>query len=297
MQQNLLKHGRLAVVCVCSLFVMLLFSACAGVAGGTSATTGGGTITGSVVSVNTSARSVTLNVNGQQFTVSGLTDPQISALQTQIGKRYSVQVQANGSNSYTINPGTDPTETDNATPQVNVTPESTNDNNGTNNNNNNGVNEPGSISFIGKVQSYNAGTLVVSLPGNQSLSMSAVNGQTEFKNLTSPQVNQIVNVDALANPNGSFMASKVEATDVSDQQDTIKLNTVAFKGVTTQAVGSNGQLAFKVGNKSYSFTISATTQLKDFTSAQAIGANQSIKVEVLYNGGNGAVQKVASNNG
>lgn len=297
MQQNFLKHARLAVVCVCSLFVMLLFSACAGVAG-TTGTSGSGTITGSVVSVNASAHSVTLNVNGQQVTVSGLTDQQVSALQTQVNKVYTIQVQAGQSstNTYTINAGTDPTENDNGTPQVNVTPETNNDTN-TNSNTNNGVNEPGTISFIGKVQSYNAGTLVVALPGNQSLSMSAVNGQTEFKNLAAPQVGQIVKVDALANPNGSFMASKVEAADLGDQQDTVKMNTVDFKGVTTQAVGSNGNLSFKVGNKSFSATIVATTELKNYPNAQAIGANQNVKVEVLYNGNSGSVQKVEQNNG
>lgn len=297
MQQKFLKHARLAVVCVCSLFVMLLFSACAGVAG-TTGTGGIGTITGSVVSVNASARSVTLNVNGQQVTVSGLTDQQVSVLQTQVNKVYTIQVQASqsGNNSYTINAGTEPTQNDNGTPEINVTPETNNDNNA-NTNTNNGVSQPGTISFIGKVQSYNAGTLVVTLPGNQSLSMSAVNGQTEFKNLVTPQIGQVVKVDALANPNGSFMASKVEAADLGDQQDTVKMNTVDFKGVTTQAVGSNGNLTFKVGNKSFSATIVATTQLKDYPNAQSIGANQNVKVEVLYNGNSGSVQKVQQNNG
>src|SRR5579859_4597664 len=176
MQSNFLKHVRLAVVCVCSLFVMILFSACSGVAG-TSST--GGTITGSVVSVNASAHSVTLNVSGQQVTVSGLTDQQVAALQTQVNKVYTFNVQGGQSGSnYSINTGTDPTETDNGTPQINVTPEANNNDNN-NNNSNTGTPEPGKISFIGKVQSYNAGTLVVSMPNNQSLSMSAVNGQTE----------------------------------------------------------------------------------------------------------------------
>ncbi len=288
MQQNFLKHVRLAVVCVCSLFVMILFSACAGVAG-TGSTTGGGTITGSVVSVNASAHSVTLTVSGQQVTVSGLTDQQITALQTQVNKVYTFNVQAGQSGSnYNINVGTDPTETDNGSPQINVTPEATNDNN-------TGVNEPGTISFIGKVQSYNAGTLVVAMPNNQSFSMSAVNGQTELK--TTPQVGQFVKVDAQANPDGSFMATKIDATDSSDVQDAVKLNTVDFKGVTTQAVGSNGNLTFKVGNKSFSFTIGGTTELKDFQNAQAIGTNQPVKVTVIYNGSSSTVQKVGNNNG
>ena len=78
MNQFLLGRMRWVIVCACSLFVMLLFTACSGTIGtGTSS----GTITGSVVSVNQANHSATVNVNGQQFTINGLSDPQVSQIQ------------------------------------------------------------------------------------------------------------------------------------------------------------------------------------------------------------------------
>lgn len=293
MKKTLLNHLRLTIVGMCAIFVMLLVSACSGVAGSNGSASG--TITGSVVAVSAANRSVTLNVNGQQITVNGLTDQQVTAIQSQVGKTYTINVQAaqTGTNTYAISAGTEPTETDNATPEVNVTNTETDNNTATN-----GTNEPGNINFIGKVQSSNGSSLVAIMPGNQTLTMNIVNGQTEIKNLNVNQLNgQTIKVTAVANADGSFMASKLEATDSGDLQDTVKLNTLDLQGVTTQAVGANNTIKVKVGNKVYTFTLSATTQLKDFANAQAIAANQNVKLEVLFNGSNANVQKVENGNG
>ena len=66
------------LVCGIGFLMMILFTACAGVASTTGTTTtgtttGATTITGRVVSVNTAQHSAILNANGQQVTVSGLT--------------------------------------------------------------------------------------------------------------------------------------------------------------------------------------------------------------------------------
>jgi type 1 fimbria pilin len=85
MKQLTFNHVRTLIVCISSLFVMLLFSACSGIAG-TTTTNGTTTITGSIKSVNASTHSVVLDVSGQQVTVGNLTDQQIAALQPQVGK-------------------------------------------------------------------------------------------------------------------------------------------------------------------------------------------------------------------
>src|SRR2546430_2587148 len=101
------------LVGVIGLLMMILFTACAGVAGTNGTNTGGNAITGAVVSVNPAQHSAILNVNGQQVTVSGLTDQQVTTLQTQVGKTYTIQVTQGSGNSYTINP--------NSTPELNET--------------------------------------------------------------------------------------------------------------------------------------------------------------------------------
>ena len=83
---------------------MILFTACAGVA----RTTGATTITGRVVSVNTAQHSAILDVNGQQVTVSGLTDQEVTTLQAQVGKTYTLQVTQSSGTSYTMNPNSTP---------------------------------------------------------------------------------------------------------------------------------------------------------------------------------------------
>jgi hypothetical protein len=288
MKQFLLKRISPLVIGVLALFAMLLFSACAGVATTTNANgTTTSKVTGSIVSVNQSAHSVTLNVGGQQFTVSGLTDQQIAALQNQVGKTYSIQATQTGSNAYTIASNTDPVEDDTATPGVSTTePASTT-----------GANEPGSISFIGKLQSMSSSNAVVTMPNGDSLTV-ALTAQTDRSDLVGqPAQGQSIKVDATANTDGSFMATKLGTVQGDDLTDTTKLNTVDFSGVTTSAVGTDNVIHFAVGNKSYSFTLSPTTEVKSFASAQAIGANQAVKVEVLFNNGsNGTVIKVDNAN-
>lgn len=287
MKTTLIKRIRVAAVCVCGLFILVLFSACSGIAGvGSNGTT---SVTGTVQSVNASAHSVVLSVNGQQLTVSGLTDQQVTALQTQVGKTYSFQVGADNNGSYTINTGTDPTESDNGTPGVT----SSNDNNTPVNT---GANAVGSLSFIGKVQSASNGTMTVIMPGsNKALSFSINNltDQSDF-NGTLPGAGQYVKVDAQANADGSFTATKLGQVDSNDAQDVQKLNTVDYQGVTTQAVGSNGNISVKVGNNTYVFTIGSSAEVKDFNGAQSIPANQAVKVEVLFNGSNALVQQVSN---
>src|SRR5947209_4085295 len=145
MNQFLLGRVRWVIVCACSLFMMLLFTACSGAIGtGTSS----GTITGSVVSVNQANHSATVSVNGQQFTINGLSDQQVSQVQGAVGKTWSFQVSGNNS-SYQISSGTDPQENDNGTPEANETPQAneTPDTNGS---------EPASLSYSGAVQSVKA---------------------------------------------------------------------------------------------------------------------------------------------
>ncbi|GAC1402679.1 MAG: hypothetical protein NVSMB49_19110 [Ktedonobacteraceae bacterium] len=291
MKQSLLKQVRLIVVCVCSLFVMLLFSACSG-ALGTTGTNAGNTLTGSLQSVNAATHSVVLNVNGQTITVSNLTDQQITALKTQVGKTYSFHVEGtqSGSNSYTIGTNTEPIESDNATPVVESTT--------TADTNNSGVNEPGSLSFIGKVQSASGSTLVVAMPNGQTLAANIVNGQSDLSKFGGnlPAVNTVVKVNANANTDGSFLLAELDTTGTEDVQNTTQLNTVDIQGTTTQAVGSDNVVHLKVGNKNFAFATSPNTELKDFANVRAIASNQTIKVEVLFNGSNGTLLKAENGN-
>jgi hypothetical protein len=104
----------------------------------------------------------------------------------------------------------------------------------------------------------------------------------------------LIKVEALANPDGSYIAQKIDTTDSGDLQDQ---NKVDYAGVTTSAVGANNNLSFKVVTKVLTFTIGPTTQIKDFASAQAIGSNQPVKVKVLYNGSVATVLEVQNSNG
>jgi hypothetical protein len=284
MKKSTFNRLHLLIICVCSLFVMILFSACAGVAGTGTTTNGTTTIVGSIQSVNASTHSVVLTVSGQQYTISNLTDQQISALQSQVGKVYSIQV-TNNNGIYTINTGTNPQQDDNGTP-------------GINNDQPTGTNEPGKISYLGKVLNANSSSLTAALPNGQSLTMN-LNAQTDQGDLNGAAVStgQVLKVEATANTYGSFTATKLSLTDNGDLQNTTKLNTVDFKGVTTSAVGSDNVIHFNIGNKSFAYTINSSTELKNLANAQAIANNQPVKVEVLFNGSNANVIKVEVSNG
>jgi hypothetical protein len=279
------------VVCAIGLMVMVLFTACAGV----TTTNGTTTVTGTIKSIDTNTGSVTLSVAGQTVTINGLTPAQASALQSQVGKMYTIQATQNSDGTYTITAGTNPASSAPGTPEGIETPNPNETPNATE-----PVGSNGNVSFIGKVQSVSNGSIVVSMPDSSTLSMSIVNGQTDLSDFNGglPSAGQTIKVAADANPDGSFLATKLSATDQSDLSDQTKLNTVDFQGVTTSAVGSDRVIHFAVGKKSYSYTIGSTADLGDFNNnAQAISNNQAVKVEVLFNGSTGTVVKVGNANG
>ena len=267
--------------------MMLLISACAGVSG----TLGSGnsvSITGTVQSVDTANDTVTLSVQGQVLTIKGLNSTQLSAIQSQVGKVYTITATQNSDGSYTITTGTTPINDDNTQGISQGIVTATTDD-GTPD-----VNEPGSIAFIGKVQSVTNSSLVVAMPNGQNLPMSIVNGQTDMKDLPGslPTVGQLLKVEATTNTNGTFMATKLSVADSGDLQDQ---NLVKYQGLTTRAVGTDHVLHLKVGNQSLTFTISSSADLGDFNNnAQSITSNQSVKVEVLYQGSTSIVQKVSN---
>lgn len=283
--KQMLNRFRMVIVCMAGLLLMALFTACAGV----TTTNGTVSITGKIQSVDVANGTVTLNVQGQSqpIVIKGLSSAQVSALQSQVGKTYTITATQNSDGSYQIEVNGNPVLSTPGTPEgiqtadTNETPSAP---------------EQGSISFIGKVQSVSSSSIVVSMPDGSTLSMNIVNGQTDLSDFNGslPGANQLIKVDANSNSDGSFTATKLSATDSSDST---KLNTVDFQGVTTSAVGSDGVIHFKVGNKSFSFTIGSNTDLGDFNNnAQSIQANQAVKVEVLFNGATGSVVKVSNAN-
>jgi hypothetical protein len=270
MKSPLLKKFVFSVV---SLVIMILFAACAGV--GTPGTTI--TLSGSITKVDTANHSVTITSNGQPYTVTGLTDQEVQALNAQIGKVYTIHVTQNSDGSYTLTTGTEPTPGA-ETPEPNETPSTST-----------GV---GSISFTGPVQSASASSLTVKLPDNSTITM-GINASTDQGDLNGAQLSngQLVNIKASANADGSFTATKIKRADSSDSSN----NTVDFQGQTTQAVGSDNVLNFKVGNKSYSYTISSTAKLDDFGgNAHSIASGAAVKVEVTFTGTTGSVTKVSN---
>jgi hypothetical protein len=275
MNQKIVKQ---IVVGIAALVLMIMFTACAGVG----ASTGNGltnlTFSGSVVSVDVAHHSVTLNVNGQTKTINNIPDNVISNLQNQVGKFYSMQVTQNSNGTYSIQSGT------NVTPEANETPES---------NQTASVNEPGSIDFIGSVQSANSSNVVVKMPDSSTLAL-VVNGQTDLSkfNGSLPNAGQTVKVSATAS-NGSFIATDLKPTDSGDLQNQ---STVTFQGVTTNAVGTDRVIHFTVGNRSFSYPIASTADLKDFNgNAQSIANAASVKVKVQFNGISGTAIDVSNN--
>ena len=285
MQQPIVHRVQMAVICIVGLVLMVMVTACAGV--GSPSTGGTITIKGTIVSVNASQHSATLNVNGQQATVSGLTDQQVTALQTQVGKVYSLQVTGSG-NSYTIVQNSTPVLSETETSGVNTTPSG-------------GVTQPpttfapGSLNFMGTVRSVSASSLTVSMPNGSTLSMNitALTDRSHFGGGL-PTSGQLIKVEATANADGSFTATKLDTTDASD---VVNQNLVQYKGLSTSAVGADRVIHFKVGTRSYSFTIGATTDLSDVGgNAQAIQANQIVKVKVQFAGSTATVLKVERSN-
>lgn len=289
------KQVRILIVSVCSLFIVVLLSACQGVvtSNGTglssngTATTSGNSITGQIVSVNAQTRSVTLLVNGQQFTISGLTDQQIAALQS--NQTYTFQLTQptqSGTYSYTANSNTMPQEASNSNTSTSSSTSSQS-----------GTPAQGNIEFAGKVQSVSGSNVVVSTPDGQTLSLNIVTGQTDTSDMKGTPLSsgQVIKVKAITDQSGNFVASKVGIEKPDDQQQ--DMSTVQYQGVTTSAVGSSNQISFKVGNKSYSFPISNTADLKDFNNnAQSIQNNMQVQVKVTFNGTNGTVVKVSNPN-
>ncbi len=274
MNQKVVKQ---IVVGIAALVLMIMFTACAGV--GTTNSNGLTTLSGSVVSVDATNHTVTLSVNGQTRTIKNIPDNVISNLQGQVGKFYAIQVTQNSDGSYNIQSGT------NVTPEANETP---------NSNETSSVNEPGSIDFIGNVQSVSSSNIVVKMADGSTLSMSIVSGQTDLSkfNGTQPSVGQLIKVSATAN-NASFTATELKPTDSSDLQDQ---NTVTIQGVTTQVVGSDRVIHLTVGNRSFSYPIVSTAELKDFNgNAQSIVNGTPVKVTVQFNGTSGSVLDVSNN--
>jgi hypothetical protein len=114
-----LQQLRLRTIagCIFGLFIMMLFTACAGVATTTNANgTTTTIINGTIVSVNASAHSATLNVGDQQVTVSGLTDQQVAPLQANQGKPYAFQATQTGNQTYSIQSNTEPQLESSSTP-------------------------------------------------------------------------------------------------------------------------------------------------------------------------------------
>jgi hypothetical protein len=281
MKQMLLSPVRMLAIGVCSLFLIVLFTACDG-----TTINGASSITGVIQSVNTAQHQVTLLVNGQQFNIDGLSDQQAALLQSQQGRTYTLQVTPNGTNNYTIISNSDPQDDDN--PSANAS---------TTGNQPVVANEPASIEFVGSVQSVGANAIAVRMPNGDVLSMN-VNAQTDRSDLFNGQLSsgQQVKVEAQVLANNQFTAVKLETPSSDDSADQAELNTVTFSGTTTSAVGSDNVVHFNAGNKSYSYNIGPTTQIEDFASAQSIGSNQPIKLEVLFQGAHGTITKVESGN-
>jgi hypothetical protein len=233
--------------------------------------------------VNTQAHSVTVSVSGQQYTISGLTDQQIAALQSQQNQTYTFQVTPSGNNAYTINQNTQP-QVASSNSSAPVT-------------NQNGTPVQGNIAFAGKVQSVNGNSVVISTPDGQSLTINTITGQTDMSDMngTSLSTGQIVKVKAITDQNGNFVASKVGIDKPEDQQQDMSI--VQYQGVTTSAVGTSNQISFKVGNKSYSFPIASGADLKDFNNnTQSIDNNMQIQAKVAFNGTNGTAVKISNPN-
>ena len=247
-------------------------------------------LTGSIVSVNASTGTVVINANGQQETIKNVPASVIQALLSQgaVGKTYSVTVTPNSDGTFSIVSGsnftlnnTEGTATTNQTSTTNQTPAS-----GT------GINEPGSITFYGHVQSEGSNSLVVTMPTGGTLSFTT-NSSTDLSdfNGTLPSVGTYVKVLVTANSDGSFTATKI-----GNVNQTNNSTQAQYTGVTTAAVGSDNILHFRVGNQSFSFPIAPGTSLSAFSNG-SIPSGATVSVTVQFNGSNGSVIQISNGNG
>lgn len=138
----------------------------------------------------------------------------------------------------------------------------------------------GGISFIGPVKSITTSSLTMTAPNGQVYTL-ALNAQTNVSAFGGvlPTLGASIDMDAAANPDGSFTATILKPARAGDPD----LNVIAYTGITTSAVGADRVIHFTSGIKSYTFTIPATAVLTAFGgNAQAIGVNVSVKVKVQY---------------
>ena len=108
-----------------------------------------------------------------------------------------------------------------------------------------------------------------------------VTSQTDLSDFDDelPPQGTLVKVEAIANADGSFTATKLKHEDSNDP----KIKVITYQGVTTSTVGADDLIHFQVGFQSYAFPISSSADLKDFNGhPQAIQANQAVKVEVQF---------------
>jgi len=284
MKKGLLLQFRSLAIGIVGLIIVLLMTACSGITGGN--TSGNSiTITGKITALDAQHGTVSLDVNGQNYTISGLSASQEAALQGQIGKTYQFSATQNSNGTYTINVGNNSITltAQDATPGVQTeTPNSTETPTS---------NQAGTIKFTGTVRQVNGNNIVVAMPNGQTLTISVVNGQTDLSDFNGalPTVGQLVKIEANATSNG-FIATKLGSADNQD-------NTIEYQGITTSAVGADNTIHFAVGNQSLSYVLAASTDLGDFNNnAQSIGNNQAVQVEVQFQGSNGIVTKVSNPN-
>src|SRR5947207_1943417 len=98
MQLHILQRFQMIIAGIVCLLALVLVTACAGVSssGGNSRT-----ITGTLISVDAAQHSAIFNVDGQEVTVAGLTDQQVTTLRPKVGKTFTLEVTGSG-NTVTI---------------------------------------------------------------------------------------------------------------------------------------------------------------------------------------------------
>jgi hypothetical protein len=280
---------RKIVFTVASLVLLILLTACAGV--GTNANGSITSVTGTITAVSAANHSMTLSVGGTSYTVNGLSDQEVQALQGHIGQTYTVQVTQNSDGSYTLTVGTNPTLAANETPGVNETPEAseTPGANETPNATETG-NATGSFTIIALAQNVSSSSVTVTLPDGAALT-AAITSQTDISGLNGTLSNgQKVKVEADASTSG-FTSTKISAADSSDDA-----NSAELVGVTTQAVGSDHVLHFTVGSHAFNYAISSSADVGDFNNnASSIASGTPVKVTIQFSGTTGSIVKISNN--